>query len=108
MPKPKLVSARDSSIEKNKINVKREHYGEVVVKKEKFTDSEDEDKKKKIRKRNLIRNRVRNLRKTHHQKSLIVVSQKKKRRRNVGGKGRVILEVVGSLYYLRDMTGQHL
>jgi len=45
-PKSQSVSTKDSSVERNKSNVKREHCGEIIIKKEKFTDSEDEDKKR--------------------------------------------------------------
>jgi len=94
-PKSKLMSAKGTSKERK--NFKREHYKEIIIKKEKFTDSEDEEKKRNKKKKQK-RNRVRNLRKTHLQKSLIVVIQKRKRRRKLGRKRRVVLEVVGSLY----------
>jgi len=48
-PKSKLMSARGTSKERE--NVKREHYKEIIINKEKLTDSKDEnilgDKKKK-------------------------------------------------------------
>jgi len=50
-PKSKVVSARDSSVKRSKVNVKGKHYGEIIVKKEKFTDSEDEDKKRDKKKK---------------------------------------------------------
>jgi len=65
LPKSKLVSARNSSGERIKINVKRVHCNEIVIKKEKFTDSEDEDKKRDKKNKLDKKKRVRNLRKTH-------------------------------------------
>jgi len=50
-PKSKLLSARDSSGEINKINVKKKHYGENVIKNEKFTDSEGENERRDTRKK---------------------------------------------------------
>jgi len=47
LPKSRLLSARKNSGKKrSKINVKRVHCGEILVKKKKFTDSEEEDKKR--------------------------------------------------------------
>jgi len=47
-PKSKLMSARKNSQEerKSKINVKRVYCGETLIKKDKFTESEEEDKKR--------------------------------------------------------------
>jgi len=51
-PKSRLVSARKNSGKKrSKKNVKRVHCGEIVVKKKKFTDGEDEDKKRDKKKK---------------------------------------------------------